>query len=112
MQTLEWLRSLGLPVNEHSARLEDLAAVEAHVTDFERRRHDFDYEFDGLVAKVDDLGPPGQPRSGRQSAPLGYRLQVPARGAHHQAARHRGVDRPVRPGHTRSPGSSRYSSAA
>ena len=56
MQTLEWLRSLGLPVNEHSARLKDLAAVEAHVTDFERRRHDFDYEFDGLVVKVDDLG--------------------------------------------------------
>ena len=56
IQTLEWLASLGLPVNEHSACLEDLAAVEAHVTDFERRRHDFDYEFDGLVVKVDDLG--------------------------------------------------------
>ena len=56
MQTLEWLSSLGLPVNEHSACLPDLAAVEAHVTDFERRRHDFDYEFDGLVVKVDDLG--------------------------------------------------------
>ena len=55
MQTLKWLASLGLPVNEHSACLEDLAAVEVHVTDFERRRHDFDYEFDGLVVKVDDL---------------------------------------------------------
>ena len=55
-QTLEWLSSLGLPVNEHSACLPDLAAVEVHVTDFERRRHDFDYEFDGLVVKVDDLG--------------------------------------------------------
>ena len=56
MQTLEWLASLGLPVNEHSVCLDDLAAVEAHVTGFERRRHDFDYEFDGLVVKVDDLG--------------------------------------------------------
>ena len=55
-QTLQWLASLGQPVNEHSVCLEDLAAVEAHVTDFERRRHDFDYEFDGLVVKVDDLG--------------------------------------------------------
>jgi DNA ligase (NAD+) len=55
-QTLEWLASLGLPVNEHSVCLGDRAAVEAHVTDFERRRHDFDYEFDGLVVKVDDLG--------------------------------------------------------
>ena len=55
-QTLQWLKSLGLPVNEYSVRLADLAAVEAHVTDFERRRHDLDYEFDGLVVKVDDLG--------------------------------------------------------
>ena len=56
MDTLEWLESLGLPVNEHSAGLADLAAVEAHLADFERRRHDLDYEFDGLVVKVDDLG--------------------------------------------------------
>ena len=55
LRTLEWLASLGLPVNEHAVRLEDLAAVEAHVTAFERRRHEFDYEFDGLVVKVDDL---------------------------------------------------------
>lgn len=55
MATLDWLKSLGLPVNEHRALLDDLAAVEAYVTDFERRRHDLDYEFDGLVVKVDDL---------------------------------------------------------
>ena len=55
LQTLDWLRSLGLPVNEHSAPLADLAAVEARVADFERRRHDLDYEFDGMVVKVDDL---------------------------------------------------------
>ena len=55
MQTLEWLASLGLPVNEYSARIADLAAVEAHVSAFERRRHDLDYEFDGLVVKIDDL---------------------------------------------------------
>ena len=56
MDTLEWLKSLGMPVNEHSAGLADLAAVEAYLADFERRRHDLDYEFDGLVVKVDDLG--------------------------------------------------------
>ena len=56
MQTLEWLASLGLPVNEHSVCLDDLAAVEAHVAGFERRRHELDYEFDGMVVKVDDLG--------------------------------------------------------
>ena len=56
LQTLEWLKSLGLPVNEHSAGLADLAAVEALLADFEGRRHELDYEFDGLVVKVDDLG--------------------------------------------------------
>ena len=55
LRTLEWLGSLGLAVNEHTVRLADLAAVEAHVADFERRRHEFDYEFDGMVVKVDDL---------------------------------------------------------
>ena len=39
----------------------------------------------------------------RQGAPLGCRIQVPARGAFHQAARHRGVDRPVRAGHALRP---------
>ena len=39
-------------------------------------------------------------RAGRHvaGAPLGHRLQVPARGAHDQAARHHGVHRPHRPG--------------
>ncbi len=55
LQTLEWLASLGLPIDEHAACLADLAAVEAHVVDFERRRHDLDFEFDGMVVKVDDL---------------------------------------------------------
>ena len=55
LQTLKWLESLGLPVNEHSAGLAGLAEVEAHVAGFERRRHDLPYEFDGLVVKIDDL---------------------------------------------------------
>ena len=60
LQTLEWLKSLGLPVNEHSAGLGDLASVEAYLVDFERRRHDLDYEFDGLVVKVDNLALQGR----------------------------------------------------
>ena len=55
IETLQWLGSLGLPVNEHSVRRPDLAAVEAYVAQFEGRRHDLDYEFDGMVVKVDDL---------------------------------------------------------
>ena len=56
IETLEWLDSLGFPVNEHAARLESLDAVEGYVSDLEARRHDLDYEVDGAVVKVDDLG--------------------------------------------------------
>ena len=55
MQALAWLKSLGLPINKYSVGLDDPAAVETHLADLERRRHDLDYEFDGLVVKVDDL---------------------------------------------------------
>ena len=55
IETLEWLDSLGFPVNEHAARLESLDAVEGYVADLEDRRHDLDYEVDGAVVKVDDL---------------------------------------------------------
>lgn len=54
-QTLEWLGSLGFPVNGEATRLEDLDAVEGYVADLEARRHDLDYEVDGAVVKVDDL---------------------------------------------------------
>ena len=60
IETLQWLGSLGLPVNEHSAVLADLAAVRAHIAQFEGRRHDLDYEFDGMVVKVDDLATQAQ----------------------------------------------------
>ena len=53
--TMEWLSSLGLPVNEHSALLSSIAEVEAQIEAFGERRHGFDYEFDGMVLKVDDL---------------------------------------------------------
>ena len=52
---LEWLAALGLPVNEHSARLEGLAAVERYIDEFARLRHSLDYQFDGMVVKLDDL---------------------------------------------------------
>ena len=59
-ETLQWLGLLGLPVNEYSVRRTDLAAVEDYVAQFEGRRHDLDYEFDGMVVKVDDLATQAQ----------------------------------------------------
>ncbi len=53
--TLAWLSELGLPVDPHTRRVPDLDAVEAYIAEFAPRRHDLDYEFDGVVVKVDDL---------------------------------------------------------
>ena len=56
-ETLDYLRSLGLPVNEHARRITNgVPGVIAYVEEFEGRRHDLDYEFDGIVVKLDDLG--------------------------------------------------------
>jgi len=54
--TLEWLGSLGLPVNEHSRSVASIDDVAERIAAFEKGRHDLDYEFDGVVIKVDDLG--------------------------------------------------------
>ncbi len=52
---LEWLGGFGLRVNPASRRVEDLAAVEEYVAEALRRRHEYDYEIDGVVIKVDEL---------------------------------------------------------
>ena len=54
--TLAWLSTLGLSVNEHLHRFTDFEEVVAHVARVEDTRHDLDYEIDGVVVKVDDLG--------------------------------------------------------
>jgi DNA ligase (NAD+) len=55
-QTFDYLAQLGLPVNEHARRIDTgVDGVVQYVKEFERRRHDLDYEFDGIVVKLDDL---------------------------------------------------------
>jgi DNA ligase (NAD+) len=54
-ETLEYLRDLGLPVNPEITRLEALGDVYDFAKGWEERRHDLDYEIDGVVVKVDDL---------------------------------------------------------
>jgi DNA ligase (NAD+) len=53
--SLEWLRSLGLRVNPASRRVDDLAGVESFVAEAQAKRHESDYEIDGVVVKVDSL---------------------------------------------------------
>ena len=53
--TFEFLTSIGFEVNGHSRIVGGIEAVVAFIAEYENRRHDLDYEFDGIVIKVDDL---------------------------------------------------------
>ena len=54
-ETLAWLGSLGFPINEHTASFATIDEVEQRIDAFQAMRHDLDYEFDGVVVKVDHL---------------------------------------------------------
>lgn len=54
-QIFEFLGGLGFPVNPEVVVLEGLDQVEAHLLGWQQRRHDLEYEIDGVVVKVDDL---------------------------------------------------------
>ena len=59
-ETLDFLRSAGLPVNPEITVLPNLDEVQAYCERWEQHRHDLDYEIDGVVVKVDDLGRRGE----------------------------------------------------
>jgi DNA ligase (NAD+) len=54
-ETLEFLGEMGLPVNPEIEVLGGLPEVYAYCTGWQHRRHDLDYEIDGVVVKVDNL---------------------------------------------------------
>jgi DNA ligase (NAD+) len=54
-ETLDYLEGLGLPVNPEVRTLGSLEDVFAYCEGWLARRHDLDYEIDGVVVKVDDL---------------------------------------------------------
>jgi DNA ligase (NAD+) len=54
-ETLEWLRELGLPVNDHIELLDTTDDVYQFCERMLENRHSFGYEIDGAVVKVDDL---------------------------------------------------------
>ena len=55
-QSLDWVRDLGFPVNPHVRIVGSLDEVFAFSQHWLEHRHDLDYEIDGVVVKVDDLG--------------------------------------------------------
>ena len=50
---LEYLRSLGLPVNPNIERASTLEQVSGYCAKWQEHRHDVDYQIDGVVIKVD-----------------------------------------------------------
>ncbi len=54
-ETLEFLSSLELPVNENAKLVKDIAGALAYIQEFQEARDSLDYEFDGIVIKVDSL---------------------------------------------------------
>ncbi len=49
------LRAWGLPVSEHTARVDDVAAVQERINYWDEHRHDVEHEIDGVVVKVDEI---------------------------------------------------------
>jgi DNA ligase (NAD+) len=56
VETLEWIKELGFPVNPRIKPFDALDGVYAFVDEMEKQRHSLGYEIDGVVVKVDDLG--------------------------------------------------------
>jgi len=54
-ETLDWLKSLGFPVNPEIRRVSGPEDVLDYSLHWQHHRHDLDYEIDGAVVKVDDL---------------------------------------------------------
>ena len=53
--TLHWLKDMGFRVNPHITMASDLEAVEAYYRQWEERRHQLEYEIDGMVVKVNEF---------------------------------------------------------
>jgi DNA ligase (NAD+) len=68
LETLEWMRSLGLPVNPEIRTLGTLGEVYDYCRHWQEHRHDLEYEIDGVVVKVDNL---------RLRAELGFTSKAP-----------------------------------
>ncbi|HUF53662.1 MAG TPA: NAD-dependent DNA ligase LigA [Dehalococcoidia bacterium] len=53
--TLRWLHDLGFKPNPDTQSFRELEDVQRFYDQWENRRHDLDYEIDGMVVKIDDI---------------------------------------------------------
>lgn len=52
--TLQWLGEMGFRINPEIRRFDDLRDIQSFYKEWEERRHNLDYEIDGMVVKIDD----------------------------------------------------------
>lgn len=55
-ETLDYLKQLGFPINAEHKLVDTVQQAEAFCASAEANRHNLDYEIDGAVVKLDDLG--------------------------------------------------------
>src|SRR5690606_23199094 len=54
-EALEYLREIGFPVNPHYRLCPDIGAVIEFIEEWGSRRHELDFDIDGVVIKVDSF---------------------------------------------------------
>ena len=55
-EAMQWLGSLGFKINPNMVRFHSLDEVARHCREWVERRESLDYDIDGVVVKIDDLG--------------------------------------------------------
>ena len=93
------LQAWGLPVSDHTTRVQGLDAVTERVAYWGEHRHDVEHEIDGLVVKVDEVSLQRRLGSTSRAPRWAIAYKYPPEEAQHQAARHPGQRRPHRPRH-------------
>jgi DNA ligase (NAD+) len=55
-EAMQWLGSLGFRINPNTARFHSLDEVARHCQQWAEKRESLDYDIDGVVVKIDDIG--------------------------------------------------------
>lgn len=54
-ETLQTLKKLGLPINEHSKKVHNFKEIKAYIEEWTKKRPTLPYEIDGIVIKLNDI---------------------------------------------------------
>jgi DNA ligase (NAD+) len=77
------IAAMGVPVSPHATVAADADAIMHAIERFEERRHDLDYDTDGMVVRVDSFAAAGQPGHDEQEPAVDRRVQVRRRAQAH-----------------------------